>query len=149
MPTIVRSRSLHARPSEIWELVADPTQLARWWPRVERVEEATPRAWTNVMRSPRGRTIRADFTRTAAERPGMLVWARRAPVDLDAVTLPPPALSDSALGALGDALGEENVRTDRETRVRHAAGRSYPDLIRLRSGALESAPDAVVAPGSE
>ena len=74
MPTIVRSRSVPARPSEIWELVADPTQLARWWPRVERVEEATPRAWTKVMRSPRGRTIRADFTRTAAERPRRLVW---------------------------------------------------------------------------
>src|SRR2546429_5447051 len=74
MPTVARSRTLPAPPARIWDLVADPTHLPRWWPRVERVEEATPRAWTKVMRSPRGRTIRADFTRTAAERPRRLAW---------------------------------------------------------------------------
>src|SRR3989442_104051 len=74
MPTVVRSREVQASPAEVWELVSDPAQLPRWWPRVERVEEATPTAWTKVMRSPRGRTIRADFTRTAAERPRRLAW---------------------------------------------------------------------------
>ena len=38
---------------------------------------------------------------------------------------------------------------DGETRVRHAAGRSYPDLVRLRTGDGSGAPDAVVLPGSE
>ncbi len=33
--------------------------------------------------------------------------------------------------------------------MRHAAGRSYLDLIELRSGRLEHAPDAVVTPGDE
>jgi uncharacterized protein YndB with AHSA1/START domain len=74
MPTVARSREVRASAGEVWELVSDPAQLPRWWPRVERVEEATPTAWTKVMRSPRGRTIRADFTRTAAERPRRLVW---------------------------------------------------------------------------
>ena len=32
--------------------------------------------------------------------------------------------------------------------MEHAAGRSYPDLVRLRSGEGLSAPDAVLAPGS-
>ena len=36
----------------------------------------------------------------------------------------------------------------REHRIRRAAGRGYPDLVRLRSGRLEDAPDAVVLPGS-
>jgi alkyldihydroxyacetonephosphate synthase len=40
------------------------------------------------------------------------------------------------------------VRDDRATRVEHAAGRSYPDLVRLRTGDLAGAPDAVVAPGT-
>ena len=40
------------------------------------------------------------------------------------------------------------MREDRATRVEHAAGRSYPDLFRLRTGNLEGAPDAVVEPGS-
>ena len=33
-----------------------------------------------------------------------------------------------------------------EDRIRHAAGRGYADLARLRSGRLEAAPDAVVLP---
>ena len=45
-------------------------------------------------------------------------------------------------------LGVE-IRQDRETRVRHAAGRSYPDLVRLRSGDGSGAPDAVAYPNGE
>ncbi|MGH2845184.1 MAG: FAD-binding oxidoreductase, partial [Thermoleophilaceae bacterium] len=37
---------------------------------------------------------------------------------------------------------------DRAARVRHAAGRGYPDLVRLRSGDGSSAPDAVVRPAA-
>lgn len=48
--------------------------------------------------------------------------------------------------ALVDAVGEENVFTDDEDRLRHATGRGYVDLARLRNGALEAAPDAVVMP---
>jgi alkyldihydroxyacetonephosphate synthase len=62
------------------------------------------------------------------------------PVGIDDVRLPEPA-------ALPDLPGE--VLTDRESRIRHAAGRSYPDLVRLRSGDGSGAPDAVVLPGTE
>jgi alkyldihydroxyacetonephosphate synthase len=48
--------------------------------------------------------------------------------------------------ALVDAVGEENVFTSDEDRLRHSTGRGYVDLARLRSGALENAPDAVVMP---
>ena len=48
-------------------------------------------------------------------------------------------------GALA-AVGEDGVLTGAEDRLRHAAGRSYADLARLRSGRLEAAPDAVVLP---
>ena len=44
------------------------------------------------------------------------------------------------------AGGEDAVSVDDEDRIRHAAGKGYPDLIRMRSGAVESAPDAVLAP---
>ena len=63
------------------------------------------------------------------------------PAALDEVRLPEPA-------PLPD-LGGVEVRADRETRVRHAAGRSYPDLVRLRSGDGSGAPDAVALPASE
>jgi alkyldihydroxyacetonephosphate synthase len=74
--------------------------------------------------------------------------ARRRPVSLDEVRLPAPRLPGAVRERLAAALGAEHVRDDRETRVAHAAGRSYPDLVRLRSGDGSSAPDAVVMPGS-
>jgi uncharacterized protein YndB with AHSA1/START domain len=74
MPTVSRARTVSAAPQEVWEVLADPYHLPRWWPRVERVEDATPAAWTTVMRSNRGRAVRADYTRTAARRPDSLTW---------------------------------------------------------------------------
>jgi len=48
--------------------------------------------------------------------------------------------------ALTEAVGEENVFTGGEDRIRHATGCGYVDLARLRSGKLDAAPDAVVLP---
>ena len=72
-----------------------------------------------------------------------------APVCIDDVRVPDSALQAPARRALEQAVGEEHVRDDRLARVTHAAGRSYPDLVRLRAGDASHAPDAVVAPGSE
>lgn len=68
------------------------------------------------------------------------------PVALDAVRLEPSRLAASALAELRDLLGEAAVRDSHAERVRHAAGRGYPDLVRLRAGAPKGAPDAVVYP---
>jgi len=66
------------------------------------------------------------------------------------VTLPHSALADdSVLGRLRAACGIDAVRLDDETRLRHAGGRSYLDLLRLRSGDISCAPDAVVLPADE
>lgn len=54
--------------------------------------------------------------------------------------------AESLPRGLVDAVGEENVFTSDEDRLRHASGRGYVDLARMRSGALEAAPDAVVMP---
>jgi alkyldihydroxyacetonephosphate synthase len=63
------------------------------------------------------------------------------PVALEQVSLPEqrpiPQRVRSAAGEVLDGV---------EDRLRRAAGRSYPDLVRLRSGRLESAPDAVLKP---
>lgn len=61
--------------------------------------------------------------------------------------VPASGLSASARAALVAAVGEGSVRDDDEARVLHAAGKSLPDLLRLRSADAERAPDAVVAPG--
>ena len=73
---------------------------------------------------------------------------RRPPVELDAVRLPEPRLSAGVRERLSEVVGAEYARDDRETRVVHAAGRSYPDLVRLRSGDASNAPDLVLFPAS-
>jgi uncharacterized protein YndB with AHSA1/START domain len=72
---IVRRETVVAKPvDEVWRLVSDPQRLSQWWPGVTRVEEATPLAWTTVLSSPKGKSVRMDYTRVAAEEPTRLVW---------------------------------------------------------------------------
>jgi len=71
----------------------------------------------------------------------------RAPVALDNVRLPAASLSEASLSRLRAIVGAGHVREDRGERVAHAAGKGYPDLVRLRAGEPEGAPDAVVLPG--
>ena len=60
---------------------------------------------------------------------------------LEQVSLPEPRpIPEEVRSASGQ------VEAGVEDRLRRSAGRSYPDLIRLRSGTLESAPDAVISP---
>ena len=73
---------------------------------------------------------------------------RCARVDLEDVELPGPALDEAARRALAAAVGEGEVRDDREARVSHAVGRSFADLVQIRAGDGSTAPDAVVCPGS-
>ena len=71
---------------------------------------------------------------------------RGARVALDAVVVAPSRLGEGARTALGAIVGADAVADDHEVRVAHAAGRSYPDLVRLRAGDAGGAPDAVVFP---
>jgi carbon monoxide dehydrogenase subunit G len=71
---VKRAGAVEASPSVVWEVIADPRRLVRWWPDVERVEEATAEAWTTVQVTDRGKVIRADFTRDEAVAPTLLVW---------------------------------------------------------------------------
>ena len=68
-------------------------------------------------------------------------------LELDAIELPAPRLDGSLRQRIEAIVGAEGIRDDQLARVSHAAGRSYPDLVRLRWGQI-SAPDAVVYPGS-
>ena len=74
MATITRARTVPAPRAEVWRLVSDPWRLPAWWPGVQRVEEATERAWTKVLASPRGKTVRADYTLVDFDPEERLVW---------------------------------------------------------------------------
>ena len=69
-------------------------------------------------------------------------------VDLVDIQLPASRLSSDACDRLAAAVGgADSIRDDQLARVSHAVGRSYPDLVRVRSGQV-SGPDAVVYPSS-
>ena len=69
-----RDRTVPAAPAEVWGVVSDPARLPQWWPGVSRVEQASPEAWTNVLTSPKGKVVRADYTRIEVEEPRRLLW---------------------------------------------------------------------------
>jgi alkyldihydroxyacetonephosphate synthase len=68
------------------------------------------------------------------------------PADLP---VPPSRLDARARESLAQVCGAEGVRTDRLARLRLAAGSSYDDLLRLRSGHDLRYPDVVVSPADE
>jgi alkyldihydroxyacetonephosphate synthase len=79
-----------------------------------------------------------------------LGWTPRhtPPVAVSDIRLAPSRLPEQTRAALAELLGEDNVHTDRESRLRRAGGKSYLDLLRRRAGDASDAPDAVVLPGT-
>jgi uncharacterized protein YndB with AHSA1/START domain len=69
-----RERVVPAEVADVWRVVSDPARLPQWWPGVSRVEEASPEAWTKVLTSPKGKSVRADYSRLEAEEARRLLW---------------------------------------------------------------------------
>jgi uncharacterized protein YndB with AHSA1/START domain len=69
-----RERVVAAAPAEVWRVVSDPSRLPAWWPGVKRVEEATGDAWTTVLVSPKGKSVRADYTMVDSQEPERVMW---------------------------------------------------------------------------
>ena len=95
------------------------------------------------------RTREAAVLAELGRRLGRTLARGAEPVELDAIRLPPPKLAPDVLAQLRAACGEDGVRTSAFERVTHAVGRSLPDLLRLRRGEIEAAPEAVVYPAEE
>ncbi len=72
-----RSRVLRAPAARVWDVVADPHHLPRWWPRTTRVEDVSGEGWTSVLTSDRGRHVRADFVVVLSEPPVARRWEQR------------------------------------------------------------------------
>ncbi len=107
----------------------EPPQMHWWGWGVRGRPQAMPAGALELLRERVG----------VAERP-------RAPVSLEAVRLPEVRLRESARDALRRIVGDDGVRDDRRERVAHAAGKGYLDLVRMRAGTPDAAPDAVVLP---
>jgi uncharacterized protein YndB with AHSA1/START domain len=70
LSSATRSRVLSAPVAEVWKVIEDPYQMPRWWPEVERMEGVEEDRFTQVFKTRRRRTVRADFRVLASEPPG-------------------------------------------------------------------------------
>ena len=71
---VTRSRVVAAPPEDVWATIGDPYHLPRWWPRVERVELVRGDGFTQLLRTDKGRAIRADFRVVQSRRPELRRW---------------------------------------------------------------------------
>lgn len=74
MPRTQRSRTLPAPPQQIWDVVADPHHMPRWWPGVARMEGVEGDRFTQVLTTRRGRPVRADFRVRSSHAPSERSW---------------------------------------------------------------------------
>jgi uncharacterized protein YndB with AHSA1/START domain len=74
VPTVERVRVLAAPLETVWQVVGDPHRFAAWWPRTERVEGVTDDGFTFVLRTPKGKIVRADHRIVASEPERRLAW---------------------------------------------------------------------------
>jgi uncharacterized protein YndB with AHSA1/START domain len=78
VPTARRSRIVAAPLDGLWQTIGDPHHLPRWWPRVERVEDVDDGAFTELMRTAKGKAVRADFRLLEHDAQGhSLTWEQQ------------------------------------------------------------------------
>jgi uncharacterized protein YndB with AHSA1/START domain len=78
MPDASRSRTIAAPVEELWKMICDPHHLPRWWPRVTRVEDVEDGAFTEVMKTRKGKLVRADFQLVESDRDAhRIIWAQQ------------------------------------------------------------------------
>jgi len=77
---VTRKRTIAAPVEEVWNLVSDPYNLPRWWPRTGRVENVERKSggkrsqWTKVLETTEGRGVRADYRCISSAERERYVW---------------------------------------------------------------------------
>jgi len=108
----------------------------------ERIDQNLRGSW-----SPAGGALPPHALRWLGGRIGLRARSTHAAPD-SALEVGPSALSEAAAEALGAVVGAGHVRLDRASRLGHAGGLSYVDLLGYRAGGELAVPDAVVLPAT-
>ena len=100
-----------------------------------------------------------DVTFSDADRPKIRPYLQRElgveddcrtpPVSFEEVQLPEAKQNAPFVDALKKVLAEDQFSEGKKDRLIHAAGKAFRDLLRLRRGQVDYAPDLVVYPASE
>ncbi len=76
MSEAAKRRIVAAPQQRVWDVLADPHHMPRWWPGTKRVEDPREDRWTQVFMTKRGRPVRADFHLLVSEAPWRRCWAQ-------------------------------------------------------------------------
>ena len=132
-----RERLVSGAPADVWRIVSDPARLPAWWPGVSRVEEASRQAWTTVLVSPKGKSVRADYSLVEAREPERLQWKQEVEESPFERLL---TSSTTEIALEPDAAGGTRVRVTLDQRPRGWA-RFSP--FQLRAAARRQADEAL------
>jgi uncharacterized protein YndB with AHSA1/START domain len=69
-----RARTIAAAQQLVWEVISDPHHMPRWWPGVDRVEGVEEDRFTQVLRTKKGRPVRADFHVSEVDAPWLFAY---------------------------------------------------------------------------
>lgn len=123
-------------PARVREIITQVIPRSEWWGWGDHAQTHEP--------APEVLDALADFLGTPVSHD-----RTHEPVRLANVQLPESGLTAADTAALTAVLQDGTFASDAEARVRHAGGKSYPDIYRLFHGNGELAPDAVATPASE
>ena len=131
---------------DVWDVVADPYHLARWWPHVVRVESVYERKggsgsqWTKVFETRTGKSVRADFRCRFSRAPEAYGWEQEIPGS------PFEKYLRSAVTeiSLADAEGGTRIEIETDQRVRGISRFGGGPMLRRATGRqLDEALDAL------
>lgn len=152
MPKAARTRVIAAPAERVWDLVADPHHLPRWWPRTVRVEDVHEGSdglarWTSVMQTERGAPVRADYRCVDAEPAERYAWEQ----DVEGTPFE-GILRSSALELSLRAAGERTTVTLASDETLRGLSRLGSTIVRGAARkrldeALDGIERAVVEPG--
>ena len=141
-----RSRLIGAPRAEVWRVVSDPYHLARWWPKVTRVESVQERKrgrgtlWTKVLETKAGRSVRADFRCLYAKEPSAYAWEQ----EIEGSPFAKVLRSSQTRIELSEADGGTMVQLEAEQRLRGLSRFGGGFMLRRATGAqLDEALDGL------
>jgi uncharacterized protein YndB with AHSA1/START domain len=149
-----RSRLIDAPRTEVWRVVSDPYHLARWWPKVTRVESVQERKrgtgtlWTKVLETKAGRSVRADFRCLYSKEPSAYGWEQ----EIEGSPFAKVLRSSQTRIELSEADSSTMVKLEAEQRLRGLSRFGGGFMLRRATGAqldqaLDGLEDVLVGDG--
>lgn len=154
MPRVSRSLEVPVAIDSVWDFVSRPGNLARWWPRVIRVEGVVGQAgttglsWTSLLEADSGRRVRLDFQATTAEPPNAFGWIQ----ELANTQFEKHLRRQEYMILLGDLAGGTAVELVAETDLKGSAKLASLTLRKSQGRVLDRALNDLrqtLLPGSE